>query len=479
MKKNIALLFLSLFFFFQASAQGNDTIKVVFLSMNDMHARFDNFSKLKPMVDQIRQQEKNVFLFSAGDNFTGNPIVDMHSDKGYPMIDLMNDLGFMASAVGNHEFDYGQDILLKRMKQAKFPYLSANIKDANNNLGLKPYHIFTLADGTKIGVVSAIQLGSNGLPDSHPSRLEGLSFEDGVVALKKLAHLRDSCQIFIGLTHLGFEKDIELADAMPSLDVILGGHSHTLTKPSNTQNGVLILQAGSGVRSLGKVTVYLVNGKVVKKTAEMLDIQSFPSKDQVIADKIAKYNDNPELNVVVGTAAVKIDGKDELGSFMTDAVTSLEGVKVAFQNGGGIRSSELNQGPITITDIYKLDPFGNEVILFKLTGKEIKSLILNSFKESGKSLDLYVSGMTYTVITDKDGNGIDVDMRLNKGKKVKDKQVIPVAMNSYIASSYKFDHADAGKSLFITTAQAMIKYLKEKKEINYSGVKRTFVKSVN
>lgn len=476
MKKNIALLFLSLFFLQQVSAQVNDTVKVVFLSMNDMHARFDNFSKLKPMVDQIRQKEQNVFLFSAGDNFTGNPIVDQHSDKGYPMIDLMNDLGFMASAVGNHEFDYGQDILINRMKQAKFPYISANIKEYNTGLGLKPYHFFTLADGTRICIASAIQLGSNGLPDSHPSRLEGLSFEDGVVALKKLEHLRDSCNIFIGLTHLGFEKDIELADAMPSLDVILGGHSHTLTKPSVTQNGVLIVQAGSGVRSLGKVTVYLVKGEIVKKTAEMLDIASFPTKDQVIADKIAKYNDNPQLNVVVGTAAVKIDGKDELGSLMTDAVTNLGGVKVAFQNGGGIRSSELNQGPITITDIYKLDPFGNEVILFKLTGKEIKSLILNSFKESGNSIDLYVSGMTYTVITDKDGNGVDVEMKLNNGKKVKDKQVIPTAMNSYISSSYKFDHADPGKSLFITTAQSMINFLKEKKEVNYSGVKRTFIK---
>ncbi|MGE5383462.1 MAG: metallophosphoesterase, partial [Omnitrophica WOR_2 bacterium] len=136
----------------QNSTQNSDTTKVIILSLNDQHAKIDNYGQLKAAVDKIRKENKYVYLFSGGDNFTGNPVVDQYPDKGYPMIDLMNSVGFTASAVGNHEFDYGQQVLGKRMKQANFPFLNANIKDSTGNFKFKPYYIIKLDNGLRIGV---------------------------------------------------------------------------------------------------------------------------------------------------------------------------------------------------------------------------------------------------------------------------------------------------------------------------------------
>lgn len=479
MKSRTLILYVTFFLLsfsvIQTKAVTSDTVKIVILSLNDQHAKIDNYGHLKAALDEIRSKNNDVLLFAAGDNFTGNPIVDQYVDKGFPIIDLMNTVGFNATAIGNHEFDYGQETLGRRIEQASFPFLNSNIKDESGNPKYKPYHIFKLNNGIRVAVISAIQLGTDGTPDSHPSNLKGLFFNDGISELLKYKNLRDSCDIFIALTHIGFEEDIKLAEQMPQLDLILGGHTHTLTKPSHLVNGINILQAGSNVRNLSKTTIYIVNGKAVKITPEMLDLTKYKPGDPEIENKLRLFNDNKELNKVIGKTS-GMHGSDELGSMMTDAVTSLKEVDVAFQNNGGIRIDMLEQGDISVKDVYKLDPFGNEVILISMSPKEIKSLILNAYIQAGNSIDLQVSGLTYTVITDQNNKAGNVELKWPDGKKVKKCKKINVGLNSYIASSYKFDHKDPGKSLYITTAETLINYIKSQKDINYKGVKRAFIK---
>ena len=101
--------------------------EIIILHTNDMHSRIDNFGKLAYLADSLRRTHKYVFLVAAGDNFTGNPIVDMYPDKGFPMIELMNMLHYDVSAIGNHEFDMGQELQNKRREQAHFPFVSCNI----------------------------------------------------------------------------------------------------------------------------------------------------------------------------------------------------------------------------------------------------------------------------------------------------------------------------------------------------------------
>jgi 5'-nucleotidase / UDP-sugar diphosphatase len=470
-----ALLFFLLNYAIVQAFSGSDTTTVVIISCNDMHAKIDNFPKLKALVDNIRHENEYVLLVSAGDMFTGNPVVDQYPDKGYPMIDLMNAVGFDIGTIGNHEFDYGQEILKIRIEQARFPLISANFQSEDpNGLHPEPYKILTLKNGLKIAFIGAIQLNEAGLPDSHPSKLSGVVFTDGVNKIMEYRHLRDSCNVFIGLTHLGFETDVELAAKVGELDVILGGHSHTLVTNPAEYNNVLVMQASSGVKYISKVTLNLVEGKIVSKKAEAISVVDYPETDTTVLKMVDRYNDNKELNQVIGVALKDISGSDELGSLMTDGMCALGEIEIAFQNNGGIRIDNLTKGNITIKDMYKLDPFGNEVILMKLSVPEIKSLILNSFNRD-KVIDLQVSGITYTVITDINGIGTEVRLNGPDGSTVADDRVFATGLSSYVASAYEFAHNDPGQSLYITTAQTLINFITLRKEIDYSGVKRTFM----
>ena len=190
-----------------ASAQ-KDTTRIVLLSVNDMHAKIDNFPRFKSLVDSIKGCHENVLLLSAGDIFTGNPVVDQYPDKGYPMIQLMNLTGFNASALGNHEFDYSW----KHLDSLRMnPILCANIfYNEAPPLDIKPYVIIKLGNGVSVGILGLIQINEAGLPDSHPSRLSGISFKPGIEVAPDYKWLADSCNIVIGLSHLGFETDVEV-----------------------------------------------------------------------------------------------------------------------------------------------------------------------------------------------------------------------------------------------------------------------------
>lgn len=476
MNRIYSLLLLSFLLIFSIVSVGSvaDTTTVVIISVNDMHAKIDNFPRFKALVDDVRQQYDEVLVVSAGDMFTGNPVVDQYPDKGYPIIELMNTVGFTIGTIGNHEFDYGQETLKKRIDQAHFPLISANIKSADpNGVNPSPYKILTLKNGLKIAFTGVIQLNEAGMPDSHPSKLQGIVFTDGMQKITEYLHLRDSCNIFIGLTHLGFETDVELAEKAGQFDVILGGHSHTMVTNPQEYNHVLVMQAGSGLKNAAKITLKLVDGKVISKNAETISIVNYPKADTAVMKMVDRYNDNKELNQVIGTALKDISGSDELGSFMTDGMNSLEAVEIAFQNNGGIRIDNLPQGNITIKDVYKLDPFGNEIVLINMSVPEIKSLILTSFNRE-KLIDLQVSGLTYTVLTGIDGSGVDVRLTMPDGSNAEENRIFATGLSSYIVSSYEFNHADPGKTLYTITAQALINYIRERKEFDYSGVKRTF-----
>lgn len=462
---------------FNASAQ-NDTTRIVLLSVNDMHAKIDNFPRFKSLVDSIRGCHKNVLLLSAGDIFTGNPVVDQYPDKGYPMIQLMNLTGFSVSALGNHEFDYGQETLAKRIAQAEFPILSANIFfEEAPPLDIKPFTIITLDNGIKVGILGLIQINDAGIPDTHPSRLQGISFKPGIDIAPDYKWLADSCTVVIGLSHLGFESDVELAEKMGTFDVIIGGHTHTLVSNPREFNNVLIVQSGSGLNYVTMTTLCILGNQVIGKKAQVLELKNHQHTDTALDSLLAQYNDNKELNQVIGTALNDISGKDELGSMMTDAMTTIDPLEIAFQNNGGIRVDQFPKGDISIKDVYKLDPFGNEIIHFKMSAKEIKSLIINSYNRE-KELDLQVSGLSYTVITDNEGLATDAVISMPDGSIPDDKKLFETGVSSYIASSYTFDHADEGTSLYTITAQSLINFIKEKKVINYKDVKRTFVKQI-
>ncbi|NVO19014.1 MAG: bifunctional metallophosphatase/5'-nucleotidase [Bacteroidetes bacterium] len=452
-------------------------VEILILHTNDMHAKIDNLGKLAYFADSLRKTHKFVYLVSAGDNFTGNPVVDMIEDKGYPMIDLMNRCGYDVSAMGNHEFDLGQDKLNARMLQATFPFISCNIDASQAEVKqMKPY-IILKAGRRSIPMLGIIELGPNGLPDSHPSKMKGLTFTDGLKKAEEYSWLKKKYGMLIGLTHLGVETDSVLAQKMPEFDVLIGGHSHTTLSHPMMVNNVMIVQTGSSLKYVGVLTLHIQHGKIIDRKDVLVPLSSIAKSDPVIQALIDKYNDNPELNKVVAEAEEDITGKSELGSMMTDAITQQMKVDFAFQNTGGIRVPLLPKGDIKLKDLYRLDPFANLIVIYKMNLQEIKSLICTSFNRS-KEIDMEVSGLKYTVRTNAAGQCADVDLVDLSGAKLDPLKEYSVGINSYIAAAYKWDHRDEGNTTYTTCAQALIEYLKVKKKVNYKGVKRSNVRPV-
>ena len=480
MKIKSIILFLSVIALFLADntllAQKHaKSTEIVILHTNDMHSKIDNFGKLAYLADSLRKTHKYVFLLAAGDNFTGNPIVDMYPDKGFPMIEIMNMLHFDVTAIGNHEFDMGQELQNKRRQQANFPFISCNI-DASGAVEKQPEPFVILKAGKiKIPVLGIIQLGENGLPDSHPSRLEGLKFTNGIEKAKDFLWLKEKYGILISLSHLGVEGDEKLANAYPQFDLIIGGHSHTTMAKPMMVNNVMIVQAGSGLKYVGMTTLQVTKGKVSDRKYELIPLASIRKTDPAVQALIDKYNSNEEMDRVVGFAETAFNTQEELGCMMTDAITVRMKTDFAFQNGGGIRISNLPQGDIKLKDIFRLDPFGNQVVTFTMTYEEIKSLICNAYNRE-KEIDLVPSGMSYTVTVNAEGLCADVEMKDRSGNLLDVNKTYTVGVNNYISASYKFNHADPGTTNYNTSAQTLLDYLGDVKKVSYSGSRRTFEK---
>jgi len=462
---------------FSCSPQGEDsggTTKMVILHTNDMHASLDNMPKLAAFKKEMEEQYEHVILVSAGDIFSGNPVVDFYEKKGYPMIDLMNRTGYQVSTLGNHEFDYGQKVLSLRMKQADFPFICANLQTEDALMPQPdPYAVIEKGD-IKLLFLGLIELGNEGVPSTHPEKVSGIRFSDPIQTAEEFINLHDSYNAFIGLTHLGYETDRELAKTYHQFDVIMGGHSHTLVEEPEMINDVLLTQAGDDLQFVGKVELTFEKGELTDRSASLINLDDYQETDEQMEELVKEYKNNESLSRVIGRAADTITGKQELGALFTDAQCSMHNLDFSFQNRGGIRIYQIPKGPIEVKTIYELDPFGNELIRYDMKPDEIKSLIANSYNRHD-NIDLLIGGGSYTVKVNQEDKLQQVILRDEQGKELNPDSTYTVGLNSYIASSYQFDHEDEGKSLYVTTAQNIIEFIEKEGTIDYSGVNRVRV----
>ncbi len=451
--------------------------QAVIFSVNDMHAAIDNFPKLGWIVDSLRTLYPDMLLIAAGDNQTGNPINDQYPEKGWPVIDLMNAVGFNLSAVGNHEFDTGPAGFGTLAGKAKFSFICANVSGGEQHaIKLTPYRIITLPNGLKVAFLGLLQLGQNGIPDSHPDNVRDFVFRSPFETAPEYLWLKDSSDIFVALTHIGFEEDVKLAETMPAgIDLIIGGHSHTRVEKEQIHNGIMITQAENKLK-YGTLIRLNVDAKgQVDRSMQLIDIRNSKKEKPEIRAMVDKYNDNPVLNQVIATATDDFTSYEELGYLMADAQREAAGADIALMNPGGVRIDQLPKGAVTIKNVYQLDPFGNELVITKLTGEEIFSLLRAAWPVDDKS-PVYTSGITTETRINAQGDPEEIKVLTNDGKPLDLNRTYTVAMNSYMTQVYKYDHSDPGQSLFFTTADALITFLKKHPELrSYRGEKRVKV----
>jgi len=443
---------------------GGETDFVIFAT-NDMHGRIDNFAKVKTLVDAERKRNPGaVLLLSGGDKWTGNPVVDQYDPKGYPIIDIMNHVGYDCETFGNHEFDLGQPTLADRRRQAKFPAVSANWTVDTSVSPLpqtRPYILFNKGR-LRICILGLTEAtpDKDGLfyPSAHRGKLGGLAFHDPVQTALQYRSLRDSCDLFIALTHIGVDVDKKLAEAMPELDVIVGAHSHTRIDSTLIVNGVLVTQTECWLKYLGKTTLTLQSGKVVDKRFELINLSKDIAEDAETKALIKEYNEKNTLNNVLCKATAQFDGKEALANFMTDALIDKLGVDIALQNSGGVRIGQLPKGPVKKADIYTLNPFCNTVFIFNMTPADLREMIRRAHQRYSKRADLLPGGIRYTIHT-RDGDATRIDITDLNGKPLDETRTYRVAMNSYIVSAYAFSHEGEGTEILDTDTDLLVDYL--------------------
>ena len=258
---------------------GASAFKLTVLHTNDVHSRIDPFPMNDPkfpgmggfarraeVIHRIRATEKNVLLLDAGDIFQGTPYFNLF--QGEPEIRLMREMGYDASAIGNHDFDGGMDNLAVRIREAGFPFLCANynLSDSPLYASALPYQIFKKG-GLKIGVFG-LGIEPKGLIDTAVSKR--IIYSDPTVEAKKISTIlreEEHCDLVICLSHLGYNykekkvSDTVIAREVSGIDLIIGGHTHTfLDEPVKIQNpigkNVLVAQVGwAGIR-LGRIDFF-------------------------------------------------------------------------------------------------------------------------------------------------------------------------------------------------------------------------------
>ena len=467
MKKKVVLLWLVLTLAIVVHAEKRE---IHILSVNDMHAQIGVFPQFAALIDSLRTEDPSLLVFSAGDNRTGNPLNDKYEIPAYPMVALMNQVGFNGSTLGNHEFDVQS--LSRLIGLSNFRYICANVF-STDSAGIRtvPYQVFDVA-GLKVGVIGVIQLNPQGIPSTHPDNLKGIWFTPAMEEISKYEWLSKQCDVTILLSHLGYPDDIEMAKIFPWLDLIIGGHTHTQLKGNEFVNGILITQNKNKFGRVTYTTLTLEDGKIVDKKAEYIDIKNYPKKNHLVEAMVNHFSDNPNFKRVLATAETPFEAREELGCMMCDAFMAETGADIAVENPGGVRIDSHPAGEITVRDVLEMDPFDNHAVILELTGNEILKMMVSYCHNVLLSFP-YVGGMRCELEVDKTNPSKFKSVRLLtlNGKKFDMKRKYRVVTNSYIPATSKIPEGSA-QTLNIQTTDLIMQYLEKQKEVDYRGVRR-------
>ncbi len=374
------------------------TKKFTILHSNDMHGDFvaemagqkgnliGGLSLLSGYINKVRKEEKNVLYVISGDMVQGSLIDSEY--KGISTMEIMNYLAPDVVALGNHEFDYGLPHLLFLEKMANFPIVNANlyIKTYNKRL-MNPYKIIK-KDGFDVlftGIITEKVMDSlkqDKLVGSFVT-LEEASNEVGKICN---AYKNDDIDLTILLTHIGYESDIELAKMLNpdwGVDMIIGGHSHTVLEKPAKINNILIAQAGVGSNQIGRYDI-----EVDDETNEIVDYkwQLIPIDNNLVEpdkelDKfIRSFGEevDKKYNTILCKSAVELthpcrEIETSLGNLIADALAECSQTEVMMVGSGSIRVNKL--GPIiTLKDFMACFPYDDSISRFWVKGKQLKTV---------------------------------------------------------------------------------------------------------
>ncbi|MEJ2114144.1 MAG: 5'-nucleotidase C-terminal domain-containing protein, partial [Flavobacteriaceae bacterium] len=304
-------------------------------------------------------------------------------------------------------------------------------------------------------------------PSTHPWRVENLTFSrpESVIAQYSNVKEQENSDLLVALTHLGYQSfggsisDLDISTQFPFFDLILGGHSHEVI--NTIVNGIPIYQSGSYLNYLGKAVIKIKDRSILTINHTLIDLNSYPSEDEDLKAVIDEYNNQPYLSDIIGNSQ-RYHNRQQVGCFYTDALRGAMNVDFSIQNSGGLRS-DLNEGDITVREIFEISPFNNGTVIYSMTVAEIKNFL------RGSGSGFYYSGINI----DQVGNTIEIrDLSNNL---LSDNTVLTLGTNDYIPAVHDSYFTMAGDIQTLTAAETLIYYLENiESTVNYPSCSRYF-----
>ncbi len=437
------------------------------LHINDFHSRIESINKfdstcsaeeegknecfggaarlltaINQTRDALKAEGKNVLLLNAGDNFQGSLFYTTY--KGTVEAEVLNAMKFDAMTVGNHEFDDSEDGLAGFLDKVQFPVVTANVvATAASKIGdrVKPSIVLEVG-GQKIGIVGAVANDTAELATPGPN----ITIAEDVAKISEQVQKlkQDGVNKIIALTHVGYPRDLEFIAKIPDVDVVVGGHSHTLLSntdqkaegpyPTLVDNPggykVPVVQAGQYSKYLGDLRVVFDDSGVVKESkGDPILIDSSFKPDEATLKRIDELKAPIEAlkAKVVGTSEGPIEGDRKIcrvkecsmGNLVADATLARvkdQGVTIAFANSGGLRSS-IDGGDVSMGEVLTVLPFQNTVATFQLKGEDIRAALENGVSQidDGAGRFMQVSGLKYSFDRSKPAGSRVVSVEVKEG----------------------------------------------------------------
>jgi len=476
------------------------TKKFTILHSNDMHGDFlaevqgkegkliGGLALLSGYINKVRQEEENVLYVISGDMVQGSLIDSEY--KGISTMEIMNYLAPDVVALGNHEFDYGLPHLLFLEKMANFPIVNANlyIRKYNKRL-MQPYIILKKAgfDILFTGIITEKVMDS-----LKQDKLIGsfVTLEDASQEVGKIlnAYKNDDIDLTILLTHIGFESDIKLANLLKAewgVDIIIGGHSHTIMEKPAKANNILIAQAGVGSDQIGRFDIIVDDdtNSIIDYKWQLIPInENLAQPDLKLQEYINSFQDtiNRKYNTIVCKFAQKLthpkrEVETTLGNLVADAFADVAESDVMLVGSGSIRIKEL--GPlVTLKDLLSCFPFDDVLRRYTITGKQLRGIfshIMHPENRNGEGECYQVNGKVQATYSDSQHKLVSI---IIDGKDVSDSDVFTFCVQGYHANNSvanlnisQKELLDAGETKLVSTSakEVLEEYLR-----NHQNIKR-------
>ena len=494
------VLVISLLIVANCSLYGLPTEKVEFtiLHTSDIHAHlmpFDcasgtamgGYARIKAYKDHLEEKEgRKVILLSSGDIFQGTFFYRFF--QGIPDIEFMNDSGYSAMALGNHEFDSGQESLFEAVQYSKFPILAANInfkRIPELQDKIKPWTIIPISTETGTVKVGVIGMTNSKLKSIVPGVfVNDFDLSDPQKTLNRYYPeiKKAGADIVLLLSHLGWEKEVEIFNNDMRLSGVLGGHSHLPIDPpivvSNINGDRFISEPGEWGSSITRYDCVFDSGKLNVKSAGLIPMSNDLPEDAEMRRKIDELWEKIQVKVNVPISKTEnfLDGKREhirnqetnLGNLIADMINADINSDISVMNGGGIRAS-IATGTITTGDVLNVLPFDNYLVKLQLKGSSIIKVFdqvrENVLASPGFGGYLQVSRGVEVRYSQ---TGTEVSLQ---GEKLNPDKLYWVTTNDFLAwggnGLTAFTECVASESTGMLAANAFLNFLKKNPSVNY------------